>query len=151
MNAIAKKLFMNEWLRWIALPFAASIGSMAGAILVGMFMWFTAKMQGGYSPDGWWMMYVVPLFGSIAMGYLYTLISYEVAPRGKCVASTVMVTLLAVFMLGTVSIGWLMPDYSAGKAVEVTVSAIATTATAVIVLKGYFEKDSASKTTEWHA
>lgn len=94
--------------RWIALPFAAFIGALAGSILLGAFQWLSLKMYGGMSEDGWYFTYLLPFFSSIAFGYLFTIISLQVAPESKVIATTVMVTLLGVMNLIILFLGWKM-------------------------------------------
>ena len=116
------------------MPFAAIVGALAGSIAVALFLWFTMKLQGGYSEDGWFYLYIMPIITSAIFGYLYTLISCEMAPRGKLIAGTVMVTILGLFSLVCVVAAWATQNYPTGRAIQGTVGIVATMVAAVMTL-----------------
>jgi hypothetical protein len=133
MNQISKSV-AQDWWRWPLLPFAAIAGALAGSIIAILFLWFGMKLQGGFSEDGWYFRYVMPVISSAIFGYLYTHRSCEMAPRGKVIAGTVMVTILGLFGLLSFVLAWAIPDYSVGQAIQTTVGTVATMIAAVSTL-----------------
>lgn len=123
-----------QWWRWPLMPVAAVAGAVLGTIAMGLLMWLGMKLQGGYSEDGWYFRYIMPLFTSGLFGYLYAKISYTVAPSGKLIAGVVMVTVLGILTALSAILGWVMPSYSTGQAIQATVASIATMIGAVIAL-----------------
>jgi hypothetical protein len=111
------------WWRWPAMPLAAIVAAaMAGGLMHGI-QWLSIMFTWG-SSEGWYLRYIVPLFVSGAAGYAFALASCAVAPRGKRLAGTVMVTLLGVVcVVGAVG-SWLMNQYTTAFAVLSTVSAV---------------------------
>lgn len=134
MKIEAKTFDSSEWWRWVALPFVTIIGSVIGSLLIGLFLWFGMKMQGGFSEDGWYFRYVMPVGASAMFGFLYAYLACEFAPRGKVIAGTVMVTLLCVVALVGLVSTWMVPGQSVGQAIQVTVGSIATMVAAIAVL-----------------
>ena len=70
----------QDWWRWPLLPFAAVAGALAGSIVATLLMWLGMKLQGGFSEEGWYFRYVMPVIASSIFGFIYTLISCEMAP-----------------------------------------------------------------------
>jgi hypothetical protein len=87
----------SDWWRWIALPFAAILGSILGSAAFMVVQWFGMKMEGGYTEDGWYYKYILPTFAYGIFGWLFTFISFHVAPRGRFIAAVVMTTLFVAF------------------------------------------------------
>jgi hypothetical protein len=134
----------QDWWRWLLLPFAAGAAALAGSMIASLFWWFGMKLQGGFSEDGWYFRFVLPAIASAIFGYLYTHISCEMAPRGKLIAGTVMVTILGLFGLLSIVLAWAMPDYPVGEAIQATVGTIATMIAAVMTLMDASSKHRAS-------
>jgi hypothetical protein len=124
----------NQWWRWPLMPFAAFFGAALGSFLLGLLQWFSMKFQGGYSEDGWWFRYIMPVFTSAAFGWLYIWIACAIAPRGKVVAGTVMITILFIFLIFTLAFTWLSTRYEVGYEIQVTIGVIATLVAAVVAL-----------------
>jgi hypothetical protein len=133
----------QDWWRWPLLPFAAVAGALAGSIVATLFMWFGMKFQGGFSEDGWYYRYVIPVIASAIFGFIYTLISCEMAPRGKLITGTVMVTILGLFGLLSIILTWAMPDFPVGDAIQSTVGTIASMIAAVMTLMDVSSKHRA--------
>ena len=123
-----------QWWRWPLMPVAAIAGAMLGTLAIGIFMWLGMKFQGGYNEDGWYFRYIMPVFTSGIFGYLYAKISYTVAPSGKLIAGVVMATVLGILVLLSAVLGWVIPSYSTGQAIQATVASIATMIGSVIAL-----------------
>ena len=116
------------------MPVAAIAGALLGMIAIGLIMWIGMKLQGGFREDGWYFLYIMPVFTSGAFGYLYAKIAYAMAPSGKLIAGVVMVTILGLLGLIGAVLAWLMPDYTLGYAIQTTIGTIATIIGAVIAL-----------------
>lgn len=124
----------NDWWIWPLLPFACVIGATIAAFALALLQWLGMKMQGGYREDGWYYLYVLPVFSSAVFGYVYAWIACNLAPRGKIIAGTVMTTVLGLIMtIGTV-FAWLLPKYPMGEAIQITVSMIATLIASIAAL-----------------
>lgn len=89
----------HEWLRWIAMPFAAIVGAAAAAVVLPALWWFSTAWMAGWSTDGGCFQYILPCVGSGLFGGCFVAITLEVAPRGKQVAGIVMTTILGVLLL----------------------------------------------------
>ena len=108
------------------MPFATILGSMIGGALATAFLWFSMKLQGGFSEDGWYFLYIMPIISSAVFGWLYATIVCHVAPRGKVIAGTVMVTILGLIGVVGALITWLDQTKSVGEAIQITVGTVAT-------------------------
>jgi hypothetical protein len=133
----------NQWWRWFFVPVAALAGGIVGSYALGVVAWLGAKMHGGYSEDGWWFRYILPVLMSATFGWLYGLIACAVAPRGKIYAGIVMTTLLIIVGIVTVSLSWIMPRVPTGIAIQVTVGTLASTLCAIFaIVKAHSEQPS---------
>lgn len=124
----------STWWRWPLLPFAAVGGGMAASVAAALFFWLSAKFA-GFGEEGWYFRYIVPLFVSGVFGHVFVRITCGMAPQGKVIAGTVMVTILGVFCLLSAVLAWYMPDYSTGFAIQNTVGSIAMMFGAVVTLQ----------------
>ncbi len=124
----------STWWRWLVLPFACVVGSLIGAMLVGLFQWFFMKILGGFSEDGWYFLYILPTITSAAFGYLWVSISYYVAPKGKRITAIVMTTLLVTLLVLVTLFSLFNPNYGTGDKVQSVLGAIATVATAIYAI-----------------
>jgi hypothetical protein len=127
----------SGWWRWLFLPFAAIIGASLGAIALTLLQWFGMKMQGGFSTDGWYFLYVLPVLSAAAFGWLYVLITLNVAPKGKVIAAVFMTTILGVLSLLAGIFMWLNPNEGLGSSIQATVSSIATMVAAITAIVNY--------------
>lgn len=135
----------NQWWRWPLLPFAAIAGALASSAACVLFVWFSMKFQGGYTEDGWYYLYVMPLMASATFGYVYALIAITVAPCGKVIAGTVLVTLLAVFGALTAFVAWVSPSSTITYAIQSTLSTVSMLCAALVVLLGEHQKSSPTR------
>ncbi|MHB1076878.1 hypothetical protein [Thiobacillus sp.] len=124
----------NQWWRWALMPFASIAGAVTGAVLLSSFMWFGMKMQGGFSEDGWYYQYILPVLSTGIFGYLYVYIACSVAPRGKVIVGTVMVTLLGCFSLLGLILLWTLVNKPSVEVIRGTVSIIAGLISAIAAL-----------------
>lgn len=125
------------WWRWVALPFAAIAGALAGSVALALLQWFGMKFQGGFSTDGWYFRYIMPLMSSAVFGWLYVLITLEVAPKGKVIAATVMTTVLGVFCVLGAILAWVLPNRTMGYAIQQTIGVAASLTTAIASIVSY--------------
>jgi hypothetical protein len=133
----------SEWWRWPLLPFACVLGASLGALALTWVQWFSMKMMGGFSEDGWYYLYVLPLMGSALFGFLWSRIACAVAPRGKIIAGTVMTTVLGMLVLLGVLLILASPGRTGGEKIQAVVGAIATVVGAIVaVVYVYQESDS---------
>ena len=124
----------SQWWRWPLLPFAAIIGGTLGAFLLVLLQWFGMKMQGGFSEDGWYFRYILPIVSAAAFGWLYVLITLNVAPKGKVIAAVVMTTVLGVLTCFGLLLTWLNPNQGTAAAVQSTVGSIASVVAAIATI-----------------
>jgi hypothetical protein len=127
----------SQWWRWPLMPFASVLGATVGAFLFTLLQWVGLKFQGGFAPEGWAMMYLLPLISSATFGFLYTWIACTMAPKAKFITGVVMVTILGVFSLVAVLFTWAASTYSIGKAVFETLRLVAWMVTAVGALADF--------------
>lgn len=125
----------SGWWRWPLLPFAAFLGAIVGTSLIGLLQWFGMKMQGGFSTDGWYFIYVMPVISSAIFGWLYVLITLNVAPKGKFVAAIAMVILLGAMAVFGQVFAW--SNYSLSQFIQSTIGTLATVIAAIISLISY--------------
>lgn len=125
---------VNDVLRWAAMPVAAILGSVIGSILIVTIYWFSMKFQGGYSEDGWFYLYVIPVIASVAFGGLWVWISMSVAPRGKFVAGIVMTTILCLPLLALTVLVWALGRSTVSESIQSTVGCIAAIISAIVTL-----------------
>jgi hypothetical protein len=128
---IAKESCGVQWWRWPLLPFASFIGALAGAMLLTVIQWLGMKWQGGYSEDGWYYRYLLPIFSSALFGWLFALIALNVAPSAKVMAAVVMTTVLGVLFAVGLLFVWVNPRNEIASAIQSTVGAVASVAAAI--------------------
>jgi hypothetical protein len=92
------------------------------------------KMQGGFSEDGWWFLYIMPVMQAAVLGWAFTQSAAHIAPRGKFISAVVMVTLLLALFLGVLVFGWASPKVSVGTAVQATIGTVATAIACIVTL-----------------
>ncbi|ADO00843.1 hypothetical protein Gbem_4143 [Citrifermentans bemidjiense Bem] len=124
----------SQWWRWPILPLAAVLGALVGAFLLTLLQWIGMKMQGGFREDGWYFRYILPVISSAVFGWLYALITLNVAPRGKVIASVVMTTILGVLALLGLIFTWFYKLDDIGTAVQSTVGSIASLVAAIATI-----------------
>jgi hypothetical protein len=124
----------SQWWRWPLLPFAVVAGALAGAFALTVVQWLGMKWQGGYSEDGWYYRYVLPVVSSAFFGWLYALIALNVAPNAKILASVVMTTILGVISaIGLLSV-WSDHRKSLAEAIQSTIGSIASLTAAIVTI-----------------
>jgi hypothetical protein len=128
------KASSQDWWRWLLLPFATFGGSVIGTFI--MWLMLRVGMMSHYeiSLDSWWWRYVMTALLSAVFGCLYAYIACEVAPRGKVIAGTVMVTIQGgITVIGLLNT-WAAPDIAIGSQIQMTVGSVATMVAAVLTL-----------------
>ena len=75
------------------------------------------KMK-GFNEGGWFYLYLMPAFASIAWGVVYAMISYYLAPKGKLVAGSVMVTILSIVVVIGAMMIWVDSGRSADEVIH---------------------------------
>lgn len=115
----------STWWRWPLMPFACVIGSILGAIAMGFIQWFGMKMSGGYSEDGWYFLYILPIITSATLGYLWVKISFYVAPSGKKTTAIIMTVLLAAILIFATALSLVNPNYSTSENAQSILGGIA--------------------------
>lgn len=120
-----------QWWIWPLLPFAAVIGASIGAFLLTLMQWFGMKMQGGFSEDGWYFLYILPVISSAVFGWLYAYITLYLAPKGKVVTASVMVTVLGVI---SAMFMWLNSHRELGEAIQASLGSITTMIAAIATI-----------------
>jgi len=134
MNYEKPQSISSNWWIWPLLPFAVVIGASIGAFLLTLIQWLGMKMQGGFSEDGWYYLYILPVVSSAAFGWLYAYITLYLAPNGKIIAASVMVTVLGVIMAIGLLIMWLNPNRVLGESVQASIGSIATLVAAIATI-----------------
>lgn len=124
----------SQWWIWPLLPFAAVLGASIGAFLLTLMQWFGMKMQGGFSEDGWYFLYILPVISSVAFGWLYAYITLYLAPKGKVVTASVMVTVLGVISAIGLLFMWLNPLRELGEAIQASLGSITTMIAAIATI-----------------
>jgi len=123
-----------EWLRWIALPFAAFVGAGVGSQVLVWLWWFPQKFLGGWNESGACFQYVLPCISSAIFGGTFVAISFKVAPRGKAVAGVVMTTIMSVLLI-LAHIVVLITSYdSTGEKIFLTIQGLCVLVSAVVTL-----------------
>lgn len=87
------------WWRWPLIPFACLLGASIGATVIAYLNWVSLKMMGGYSEDGLFYSYIMPIFSNVAFGFIWSWIACAVAPRGKVITGAIMTTILGMMLL----------------------------------------------------
>lgn len=141
MLHISEKTPNSQWWRWPLIPIAALIGAPLGGAVIAILQWLSMKMMGGFYEDGWWYRYVMPVSSSAVSGYLYTHITWSVAPNGKVIASVVMITLLSVIAIFNVLLAWAIPRYSLGDSIRATLGSIAAVMCSIVTLVDLYREE----------
>ncbi|ERS89320.1 hypothetical protein Q667_12565 [Marinobacter sp. C1S70] len=114
-----------QWWRWPFVVILPPVVALAAAFIFHWIQWFGMKMQGGYSEDGWMVLYIAPLFTAAILGWSYAWVAALTAPSAKFPASVVMSMLLAA-MGGVASVAAIVGEqYPAYQAVSVSLMTFA--------------------------
>lgn len=124
----------HEWLRWIAMPFAAIVGAATAATVLTALWWFSTGWMAGWSTDGGCFQYILPCVSSGLFGVCFVAISVEVAPRGKQVAGIVMTTILGVLLLSGLAATLIYGDGGMGEKIFLSIQVAVCLATSIITL-----------------
>lgn len=124
------------------MPIAAFLGAMLFSALLLLMQWTAMKMRGGFSEDGWYYLYILPIIQSAVFGYSYARISCWVAPSGKLVAGIVMVTVLLLLASAILILTWLLPDMPLGESVRSTIGVGALGIASVVGLLAAKDEDN---------
>ena len=133
----------SGWWRWPLLPLAATIGATLAAVALTLLQWFAMGLGGTYPTDGWYFLFVMPALSAAVFGWLFILITFIVAPRGKVIAAIVMTALLGVLSLFAGIFIWLNPNDAPGPSIQASVSSIATMVSAyacIVTRKGKYSE-----------
>lgn len=88
-----------QWWRWPLVPVASVFGAIIGTVLFVLLQWFSMKMSGGYSEDGWYFRYILPIFKDGIFGFIFVYAGCFVAPRGKIIVGSVLATIVGLFFI----------------------------------------------------
>ncbi len=132
------------WWRWPLIPFVGVVAGTLGAIAFGLFQWIGMKLAGGYSEDGWYFLYILPVITSGIFGYVFVTSTHYVAPRGKFISSVVMTTILGLFLLLSVVLAWGPAHESVGDSVQMTVGCVAALVAAIATLVNLAQAEGTS-------
>jgi hypothetical protein len=124
----------TTWWRWPLVPFVGLVAGAAAAIAFALFQWLGMKFAGGYSEDGWYFLYILPVITSGIFGYAFVISTHSVAPRGKFISSVVMTTILGLLLLLSVLLAWGPTSQSIGHSIQSTVGSIAALIAAIATL-----------------
>lgn len=94
MSQSESQIERYQWWRW---PFVVILPPVVALGAAFVFHWvqrFGMKMYGGYSEDGWMVLYIAPLFTAAILGWSYAWVSALTAPSAKFPASLAMSVLL---------------------------------------------------------
>jgi len=127
-----------EWLRWIALPFAAFLGAGVASVVSVYFWWLPQKFFGGWNESGACFQYILPCISSAIFGGAFVSISFKVAPRGKAVAGLVMTTIMCVLLLLSHIVLVIRADDTTGEKVFLSINVLITITSAIITLKNLY-------------
>lgn len=100
----------NLWWRWLLVPIVPPIAAAAAFLLIGTWNWIDMKMRGGYHADGWFAMYIMPMFQHGAAAGAWSYSAGGVAPRGKVITAAVMATILCVLVALVLLLGFIAPN-----------------------------------------
>jgi hypothetical protein len=96
---------LGTWWRWPLMPIASLLGATIASGLLNVVVFFGFMILSGRQPDGWFLLYVVPLLSYGIFGYVVALVAYSLAPRHKLFAgltmTAVMLVLMALVLMGT--------------------------------------------------
>ena len=122
------------------IPFASVLGGLAGSAILQLLNWLSLKFYGGFSPDGWMMLYVLPIMSCAAFGFIYTWIACSMAPRAKFITGVVMISVLGVVSVTCIIVFWWSPAFSVGRAIFETLKAIAWMVAAMVAFSDFYDK-----------
>lgn len=101
------------------------VAALAAAFVFHWAQWFSMKMFGGYSEDGWMVLYIAPVFTAIIFGWSYAWVAALIAPSAKFSASLIMSILLAVLGAFASAVAIVGEQYPAYQAVSMSIMTLA--------------------------
>lgn len=113
---------LKDWWRWLLLPFVS-----VGAAYIGFYIFmFIQKIHpanaNGYLSMITWI--IIPIVGKAIFGFIFGLLSYLMAPRGKMTTSVVMITLLVVATIADIFLSLNNTNFTLAIKIQVLVSDI---------------------------
>jgi len=114
-----------QWWRWPFVLIVPPIVAVAAAFVFHWVQWLSMKFFGGYSEDGWGVIYIAPLFTAIMFGWSYAWVVALIAPSRKFPASLVMSILLAALGAFTSAVAIVGEQYPAYQAISVSIMTLA--------------------------
>jgi len=125
MSQSESRIERYQWWRWPFVVILPPVVALVAAFIFHWVQWFGMKMQGGYSEDGWMVLYIAPLFTAAILGWSYAWVAALTAPSAKFPASLVMSILLAA-VCGVASVVAIVGEqYPAYQAVSVSLMTFA--------------------------
>ena len=129
----------STWWRWILIFPACVVGSILGALAMGVIQWLGMKFTGGYSEDGWYFRYILPVITSATFGYLWVEITCQVAPRAKKISAIVTTTVLLTTLILATIFSLTNVNHSLGEKIQSVLGGVAMAITAIITILEYKE------------
>lgn len=111
LNVTEKSNEVAAWwrhpmVRWTFVPIASVAGGCFASLVWGVMQWIYMKTA-GFSSDGWWYQYIVPIGSSAVLGYGLVYIGAMVAPRSQHTAGIVLASVWSTIGLMMIGIGLL--------------------------------------------
>lgn len=128
------KIGSSTWWRWPLILPACIVGSILGSIAMWLFQWLGMKFTGGYSKDGWYFLYILPIITSATFGYLWVKIACQVAPKAKKISAIVTTTILITTLALTIIYSLMNPNYGMTEKVQSCLGGIAMVIAAIITI-----------------
>ena len=113
----------KDWWRWLLIPFVSVGGAYIGFTIFMLIQYIHPANADGYL-SMITMIYIVPAVGKVIFGYIFGLLSYVMAPRGKMISSVVMITLLVVATILNIFLSWNNPNFSLAIKMQVLIADI---------------------------
>lgn len=115
-----------QWWRWPFVLIVPPIVAFAAAFVFHWVQWFSMKMFGGYSEEGWIVIYIAPMFTAIMFGWFYAWVAALTAPSKKFPASVVMSIMLVALGAFASAVAIVGSEYPAYQAVSMSIMTLAT-------------------------
>lgn len=112
----------RDWWRWLLVPFAS-----VGGAYIGFYIFMLIQYIHSANTDGYLSMItliIIPVIGKAIFGFIFGLLSYTIAPRGKMLASVVMITLLAAISILEVLLSFYNLNFSVAIKIQVLIGDI---------------------------
>lgn len=111
---------LRDWWRWLLMPIVSLGGAYIGFSIFMLIQYIHPANADGYLSMITWI--IIPIAGKAIFGFIFGLLCYLMAPRGKMISSIVMIALLTLVTIVNIFLSWNNPNISLAIKIQVLIA-----------------------------